>query len=274
MEPQTQQENLMLFCNALSPEIHNALGKKEIDIFLMVNQICSSNGLVLYETGNICEGVERVLSGKDSAAKLISFIQSDGRLEDDNRSKVGVIAITIQTKIFDEVLPILKEAGMPIQEGRVTAPPTLSPFQGGRAEQGSVPSPYTAPSRAFQSTRPGVASYAPTTGVRQNPQAPVPPAAGAQNASDKERDERRIRALLRVAAGTSYTEEKLRDAFDALPPDLQKAIMAVDTANAIQEVAKTALLHIDQMGALGSETGLVLLGFTHPAEFTAKHQSG
>ena len=80
-------------------------------------------------------------------------------------------------------------------------------------------------------------------------------------------DEKNMRALVRIAAGTKYGEEELRNAFEDLPLGLRQSLSSVDTANSIQEIAKKYLLHVDQMAALASETGLVLLGLTHPADF-------
>jgi len=81
-------------------------------------------------------------------------------------------------------------------------------------------------------------------------------------------DEKNLRALFRISVGTSYTEDALREKFESLPQGLRQAIASVDTANAVQTIAKRYILHVDQMGALSSETGLVLLGLTHPRDFT------
>ena len=81
-------------------------------------------------------------------------------------------------------------------------------------------------------------------------------------------DEKNLRALFRISVGTNYTEDALREKFESLPQGLRQAIASVDTANAVQTIAKRYILHIDQMGALSSETGLVLLGLTHPRDFT------
>jgi len=81
-------------------------------------------------------------------------------------------------------------------------------------------------------------------------------------------DEKNLRALFRISVGTNYTEDALREKFEELPQGLRQAIASVDTANAVQTIAKRYILHVDQMGALSSETGLVLLGLTHPRDFT------
>ena len=110
-------------------------------------------------------------------------------------------------------------------------------------------------------TAPAPAAPTTTSPKISLPSAPVP----VSNASSM--DERHLRALARIAAGTNHSEEQLIEQFQTLPEGLKRAITTVDTANAIQEIAKKFLLHIDQMAALASETGLVLLGFTHPRDF-------
>ena len=63
------------------------------------------------------------------------------------------------------------------------------------------------------------------------------------------------------------SKEQLLEKFDQLPQDLQDAILAVETSDKLQLIAKKFGLHIDQTGEMGSETGLVMLGITHPTEF-------
>lgn len=65
-------------------------------------------------------------------------------------------------------------------------------------------------------------------------------------------------------------EEKLMERFRSLPKTLREAISSIETADNIQEIGEKYKLHIDQVGKLGSETGLVMLGFTRPYLFPAK----
>ena len=52
-----------------------------------------------------------------------------------------------------------------------------------------------------------------------------------------------------------------------LPSDLKTAIYSADSSTAIENISKKYGLHIDQMGKLAEETGLVMLGVTHPKDF-------
>ena len=266
MDSKTQQENLMLFCEALPFETVTALGAKNIDIFIGVSEIGARNGLVLYETGNICEGVLKVLKGEESPSNFVAFIEKDERIEEDNRPKIKALAYEIQTKIFDIVLPILRQAGMTVKEGRVAEPPkTASSFQVSGSSQDTGARFQVQGSSEDTGARFQVqgSSQKPLEARSQN----LTASSGGLEARSLKLEASHIRALVRIAAGTSYSEQQLKDAFLELPKGLRQSLSSVDTANAIQAIARKYMLHVDQMASLASETGLVLLGLTHPAEF-------
>ncbi len=244
MDIQEQLETLSAFIRVLPLNAQDELSRKELDIVYGVESIASKHDFVMRETGNICEGVKRVLAGEDSASNFLAFIQKDPHIEEDNRPKLPALAYEIQQKVFDPVLPILKQAGFPIKEGRVPAPP-----------------PQTTPTSSTVTTAARNIEY----------QIPNIEKARIPNTEQEKppMEERNIRALTRIAAGTKYSEQELRNAFEDLPPGLRQSLSSVDTANAIESVAKRHLLHVDQMASLASESGLVLLGLTHPADFVA-----
>ncbi len=64
-----------------------------------------------------------------------------------------------------------------------------------------------------------------------------------------------------------FTPQQLKEKYQALPEDLKDAIFSVDSANIIQSVGKKYNLTIDKIGELADETGLVMLGLTHPKDF-------
>lgn len=64
-----------------------------------------------------------------------------------------------------------------------------------------------------------------------------------------------------------YTTKQLQERYKSLPEDLKDTIWSAESANAIQSISKKYNLNIEQMGKLSSETGLVLLGFTHPKDY-------
>ena len=70
-----------------------------------------------------------------------------------------------------------------------------------------------------------------------------------------------------------YTRQQLQEKYEKLPEDLKNAIFSVETADIIQKISKKYGLQIDQMGELASETGLVMMGLTHPKDYI-KNLSG
>ena len=55
--------------------------------------------------------------------------------------------------------------------------------------------------------------------------------------------------------------------FEKLPQDIKEAMYGIDSSEAIQSISKKYNLLIDKMGILSEETGLVMLGLTHPKDF-------
>ena len=68
---------------------------------------------------------------------------------------------------------------------------------------------------------------------------------------------------------TDYTNEQLLEMYHKLPKDVQEAILSVDTSEAIREIGEKHKLMIDKMGDLADETGLVMLGLTHPSQYVS-----
>ncbi len=66
-----------------------------------------------------------------------------------------------------------------------------------------------------------------------------------------------------------YTNEQLIEMYHKLPKDVQEAILSVDTSNTIREIGEKHKLMIDKIGDLADETGLVMLGLTHPGQYVS-----
>ncbi len=259
MDTRDLQNKLLEFTATLPDGVRQSFKSRgDFDVVLALGEIGEKYELLINEIHWLYETVRRVLAGEDSSAGMVAFISQDERIEEDNRAKIPAIAQEIQTKIFDVVLPILKQAGMPVREVRVPQP-SVGVERLAVSTQGTKHSLASLHSPALSSAS---SSVIPPSLSELNANR-YPPAGGLIAPLD----ERHLRALLRIAAGTNYSETQLREAFADLPEGLKRAITTVDTANAIQEIAKRFLLHIDQMAALASETGLVLLGLTHPRDF-------
>jgi len=66
-----------------------------------------------------------------------------------------------------------------------------------------------------------------------------------------------------------YNNDQILEAFKKLPEDVKEAMFSVDTAEIIQGIGTKHKLMIDKIGELADETGLVMLGFTHPSEYVS-----
>ncbi len=60
------------------------------------------------------------------------------------------------------------------------------------------------------------------------------------------------------------------ESYKKLPKDVQDAITSVDTADILRQIGDEKNMMIDKIGELADETGLVLLGFTHPSQFVSR----
>ena len=67
-----------------------------------------------------------------------------------------------------------------------------------------------------------------------------------------------------------YTSEQIKERLDNLPPHLKEVMGSTETSKTIRTISQKHKLHIDQMGILSEEIGLVMLGLTRPNEFMYK----
>jgi hypothetical protein len=66
-----------------------------------------------------------------------------------------------------------------------------------------------------------------------------------------------------------YTEEQLLETYQKLPTDIQLAIADAETEKKITAIGYRHNLHVDKIGDLADETGLVMLGLKHPKQFVS-----
>ncbi|MCI0542774.1 hypothetical protein L0Y69_03435 [bacterium] len=69
-----------------------------------------------------------------------------------------------------------------------------------------------------------------------------------------------------------YTPYQLSEMFRKLPPDVREAHGSIEYEKEMEAIENKFHLHIDQAGALSNEVFLLMLGLTHPEEFTGKVQ--
>jgi predicted RNA-binding protein with RPS1 domain len=63
------------------------------------------------------------------------------------------------------------------------------------------------------------------------------------------------------------TPQQYRDYYRRLPDNIREAYSSEDTVNKIKAISDKHRLHIDQLGELSDEIGLVMLGITKPTDF-------
>src|SRR3990167_7030657 len=65
----------------------------------------------------------------------------------------------------------------------------------------------------------------------------------------------------------NFTEEQIAQMYDNLPEDLKEAIFGLEMNEIVEKIGRENQLNIEQIGDLANETGMVMLGVTHPNEF-------
>lgn len=63
------------------------------------------------------------------------------------------------------------------------------------------------------------------------------------------------------------TNEQILEKYEQLPDDLKEAIFSVEMTEAIKGIGDKYGLHIDKIGALANEAGMVMFGATRPKDF-------
>src|SRR3989344_1376396 len=64
-----------------------------------------------------------------------------------------------------------------------------------------------------------------------------------------------------------YTREERRKIFEKLPADLKEAILSTDNSDKLQAIAEKHSIMLDQLGELGDELSLLMLGLTSQNTF-------
>ncbi len=64
-----------------------------------------------------------------------------------------------------------------------------------------------------------------------------------------------------------YTAEQLEQKYNALPTSVKEAITSAKVEERVMAIGRYHKLHLDILGELADETGLVMLGLTHPRDY-------
>ncbi len=66
---------------------------------------------------------------------------------------------------------------------------------------------------------------------------------------------------------SDYYTDEIQKRMDALPADIKALVYSADMGAVIHSIGQKYQLHVDQIGALESETAAVMIGLTEPSEF-------
>lgn len=72
----------------------------------------------------------------------------------------------------------------------------------------------------------------------------------------------------------AYTDEEFDKVFARLPEDVKEAMTAVNTVTIMMGLKTKYNLHIDQLGELSADVGMLMLGAIRPQEFIGKVEAG
>lgn len=244
----------------------------------MLEEIGDARDLTLGEEGELCEVVRQIITRELPPGKFEDALRE--RLSEDSREKIPGIAAAVNEQIFSKLLPALG-----IAVPAVSASPSAAPGAGRGGAAGANPAPFEtkpsdwAPPPLSEPEPPPLVPAAPPERIFPPVPAswhaakPAVAAAPLRSAVPKTviaPENAHLEALLKIAAGSGHSENELRGHFDRLPAELQKAIVSTESAKNIEAIGRKYRLHIDKIGMLGTETGLVLLGLTHPSQFVGR----
>lgn len=289
-----QKEGLGRLAASLTPNF--LAGLDDPDVEFVVEEMGGQFELTNGEIGELCELVRQVIAKEQPpegfAARLLQ------KLDEDNQPKAADIVWALYEKIFAKLLPALgvrvppemtvkpKPMPAPVAGSVPAEPPAIAPPERAAPTERPVPlrkivPPLSAGTPArMQSSPPenlpgaaaGMSVY-----IKPRPEVPRPGALpDLYPPTVLETPRPNIptvpvpQTLLDLVKSDKHTPEEIQKRFASLPPSLKQILKSFDAAAAVAAAGKKCGLHIDQTGILGDETGLVLLGFTHPADFVSE----
>lgn len=240
----------------------------------IIDEIGLSFELTMNEIGEICELVRQIITKEQPPEGLEDRLKE--KLDEDNQPKAPDIVGALSEKIFAKLLPALGikvpiefaiKVGVPKVEGLEIAPlapahpiplkkmPSLASF---------VPPPPVKGSLLHQAyeTRVNTAPPEYQGEALINSTTLVEP-------SHEGMSKNPLESLLQMLEG-KVSPNNLSRQLEKLPESLRQALSSVDSAKKVVDIGRKYALHMDKLGELGAETGMVILGFTHPADFLSR----
>ncbi len=259
------------------------------NIITIIGDIGTETNLTMGEIGELCELVRQVITKELPVEKFEESLKEKLADDEDNLPRAAEIVWEVGDKIFSKLLPALGIAW--------TQPPKPIPATPATAVESAAPTaseaPQETPARPVPLKKifpPPRAPFPPQTSnltdLSTSKLTPIPPQPLSEFSSVRasptyqsinlktnlsEPSHERLSdnptdSFLKMLSG-KISEKELQSRFDKLPYTLKTALRSVDSAKKVVDIGRKYALHVDKLGELGAETGLVILGITHPAQF-------
>jgi hypothetical protein len=261
----------------------------ENDILSVIEAVGDKFNLTFREIGWVCELVRQIITKERKPEDLEAGLKE--KLDEDNVPLAGDIVGALSREIFLKLLPALnikvpldmamaatmQPKKSPTDEGVKTGVDFEKEKEIGEAEKisGSTPAKKPAENSVNEISRPTFPPISSEPPIEfRNRTAPVPPMAPPKKPTVVEIGHERmsdnpIESLMRMLEG-KVNQQELEKHYDKLPQSLKVALESVDSAKKVVDVGRKYGLHVDKLGELGAETGMVILGFTHPGQFLGR----
>ena len=249
----------------------------ELPIISMMEQIGGGFNLSMGEIGEMCELVRQIIAKEREPKDFESGLTE--KLDEENREKVPDIVVVLSQALFSMLLPALN-IKVPIELAVRVAPPKVEgleiaplapahPTQTKRVAppSASVPPPpvtRSVPHQNYQTSNASFGSLSKPQGFQSNSTRPP-----IMETSHESMAINPLESLMQMLEG-KVSQRDLSRQFEKLPDSLKNALGSVDSAKKVVDIGRKYALHMDKLGELGAETGMVILGFTHPAQFLSR----
>ncbi|MCR4311558.1 MAG: hypothetical protein NUV54_03285, partial [Candidatus Taylorbacteria bacterium] len=277
--------------NGLPPQVLSRIG--DTNVVFIIESISDSFGLTMYTIGEVCELVRQIITKerepKDFEAGLLE------KLDEDNHEKIPQLVSLMSEKVFSKLLPALG-IKIPIEFAVKVGELNVEGLEVAKIES-ARPAPFTKTESSAQtsysstSVPPPVIRGALFSGVSappphnlptgktpffhqgsNTPSAPTPVAPAERPLMEMAHGQvsaHPLESLLRML-NNKVSDKELAKQFEKLPIKLKEALRSVDSARKIIDIGRKNGLHVDQIGELGAETGMVILGFSRPNQFVSQ----
>ncbi|MBI2476328.1 MAG: hypothetical protein HYV67_03740 [Candidatus Taylorbacteria bacterium] len=220
---------------------------------MVIRDVGLTHELIMHDVGVLCEAIRQVITKEIVVENFEETLRE--KFSDDGQEKLAGVVADINEKIFVKLLPALGMKALPIVPKPAVVP---------AAAESATPTPPPHEPVVFKGFigQPRQIYQQPVKTATEPPR-PKPPIV---EVSHERMSEKPLDSFLKMLSD-KLSERELQNRFDKLPYTLKTALRSVDSAKKVVDIGRKYALHVDQLGELGAETGLVILGISHPAQF-------